>query len=166
MEVQHTECFLCMLALYSAYATTKVAAGLIAFLVCRNPLQVIETGSYNFCRMAIFSLDPHSFQQLTANPKLTSKQAHKEFLGQDKELQQSGSSLQGTEKLCSHSAEPGQEHRSSVDEQPASEVTETARQESIAAIAGHDPAVLEIWNMTASTPLYAHVCPPSPTCVS
>lgn len=145
-------------AFCAAHSMSSVAAGLTAVMVCRNPLQVIETGSYNFCRMAIFSLDTYSFQQLITNPKLTCKQAHQAFLSKDQALQQSRSVTQGTETLCSHSAEPGQEHGNAADEQPAVKLTETTKQESIVAVAGHDPAVLEIWSVTVS--VYAHACFP------
>lgn len=102
--------------------------------------------------MATFSLDPHTFQALTtSNPKFTSQQTHEALFNQDQGPQQSGSTNEGTEKLCSHSAEPGQEHRNAADEQPAVDVTESTRQGSIVAIAGHDPAVLEIWSVTTGT---------------
>lgn len=114
--------------------------------------------------MAIFSLEPHTSQALTTiSPKLTSTEA---FLNQDQGPQQSGSTTDGTEKLCSHSAEPGQDYRNAADEQPAVDVTEATRQKSIVAIAGHDPAVLEIWSVTVSVSTFAHVCAASRTCVS
>lgn len=133
------------------------AAELIFTVLCRDPLQLIETGSYNFCRMAIFSLDPHSFHSLPSNPNFTSKPSPGAVFSHHKELRQSGSALEGTETMCSQSAEPEQDHKNAADNRPAMDTTEPTRRVSIVAIAGHDPAVLELWSTAVSTLPYAHV---------
>lgn len=131
------------------------ASELILTVHCRSPLQLIDTGSYNFCRMAIFSLDPHS---LNSNPSLTSKHCPEAVFSHHSELHQSGSVLEGTETMCSQSAEPEQDHRNTVDNNtPAVNMTEPTQEVSVVAIAGHDPAVLELWSMAVSTLPYAHV---------
>lgn len=138
----------------AALAMSLPAAELILVVLCRDPLQLIETGSYNFCRMAIFSLDPHS---LPSNPNVTSKPSPEAVFGHHKELHQSGSAVEGTETLCSQSAEPEHDHRNAADKRPAVDTTEPTRQVCIVAIAGHDPAVLELWSMAVSTLPNAHV---------
>lgn len=134
-----------------ALAMSLPAAELILTVLCRDPLQIIETGSYNFCCMAVFSLDPHSFRSLPSSPNLTFKPSPEAGFGHHKELRQSGSALEGTETLCSQSAEPEQDHRNAADKRPAVDTTEPTRQVTIVAIAGHDPAVLELWSMAVST---------------
>lgn len=129
---------------------------LILIVLCRDPLQLIETGSYNFCRMAIFSLDPHSFHSLSSNPNLTSKPSPGAVFGHHKEPRQSGSALEGTETMCSQSAEPEQDQRNAADKRPAVDLAGATQQVSIVAIAGHDPAVLELWSMAVSS-LHAYV---------
>ena len=101
--------------------------------------------------MAIFSLDVHSFQGKCTDA--TVKCAQKTFIDQDKGQQQPEPITAGAEIACSQSAEVEQERSNAAEERPAVGVKASTHQEPIVAIAGHDPAVLEIWNVKVILPI-------------
>ncbi|KAL3150822.1 hypothetical protein ABBQ32_000580 [Trebouxia sp. C0010 RCD-2024] len=120
-------------------------------LPSRTLLQVIETGSYNFCRMAVLSLDASVSEGQRTNPSANRKNGQATSSNQDTERQQAKPFTDGMGATCS--TELGLKHRSSTKEEPVEKLREGMSQELIVAIAGHDPAVLEIWNMQTGVPV-------------
>ncbi|KAL3137617.1 hypothetical protein ABBQ38_004894 [Trebouxia sp. C0009 RCD-2024] len=114
-------------------------------LPSRTPLHLIETGSYNFCRMAVLSHDACVSEGCGANPPVDIKSGQAMSSNQDTDRQQAESVTDGMGATCS--TELKLEHRNSATEGPAENARQGTSRELIVAIAGHDPAVLEIWNM-------------------
>lgn len=112
--------------------------------MCREPLQIIQTGSYNFCRIAVHrpeSAASTSHQQ-HANASLgqvnNSPQTYLVFRQHDSFQPQGATGVEHHRQLHAETASTTlpEEHAALQTAGPA-----------LVAVAGHDPAVLEIWNL-------------------
>lgn len=108
--------------------------------------------------MAVLSLDASVSEGQRTNPSANRKNGQATSSNQDTERQQAKPFTDGMGATCS--TELGLKHRSSTKEEPVEKLREGMSQELIVAIAGHDPAVLEIWNMQVTFP--STVLPPIP----
>lgn len=111
----------------------------------RVPLQVIETGSYNFCRMAIYMPEAPARNLLQqqarqSNPDDLSPSSHAEA----PKPQHSIDAPAATSDMAKAS-QLHDETASSIHSQEHTAVQTASA--ALVAIAGHDPAVLEIWNL-------------------
>lgn len=100
--------------------------------------------------MAVFSLEAPVSEGHCTNPAVTTKYGQAVLIHKDKEHQQPECITLGMENTCS--AKLNKEHRSTTKEGAAVGVVERTSQALIVAIAGHDPAVLEIWDMQVTLP--------------
>ena len=111
---------------------------------CRNALQVIETGSYNFCRMSVFwSSAPNHQEDHCSSTHATHRHGCKlltEPHGQQQQPEAAHSKLVEVSKS-------GQRVHYPAISVPVAHTNSQAKRGAIIAIAGHDPAVLDIWDL-------------------
>lgn len=100
--------------------------------------------------MAVLSHDACVSEGCGANPPVDIKSGQAMSSNQDTDRQQAESVTDGMGATCS--TELKLEHRNSATEGPAENARQGTSRELIVAIAGHDPAVLEIWNMQVTPP--------------
>ncbi len=115
------------------------------FYTCREPLQVIETGSYNFCRLDIYVPEAPARNLLQQQARQSSPDdmchnLHAEAPNPQHKVD--------APAAMSDIAKVSQLRTELASGMPLEEDTavETASA-ALVAIAGHDPAVLEIWNL-------------------
>ncbi|DBA91574.1 TPA: Guanine nucleotide binding protein (G protein), beta polypeptide 1-like, variant 7 [Trebouxia sp. C0004] len=117
----------------------------------RVPLQVIETGSYNFCRMAVYVPEGPATNLLhqqasPSSPEDMSDNSHAEAIKPQHKIDALAamSDMANCNQLRTELA-------SSICSEEDTTV-ETANA-ALVAIAGHDPAVLELWNLQTGAPM-------------
>ena len=124
--------------------------------MCREPLQVIETGSYNFCRMAIYMREGPTENLLQQQARQSSPDNMSPRLQAEAPKPQHKINAPAA---MSDMASCSQLHSKLASSMYAEEdtVVETASA-ALVAIAGHDPAVLEIWNLQVTLLMAEQFC--------
>lgn len=111
----------------------------------REPLQVIETGSYNFCRMAVYTSPASMLQQ-----ELMRHDTHFDK-SQVKSLDQLNSNSTSTVSDDFQPVQHGAEVAVALGGSTALQTALQSAGTSLVAIAGHDPAILQIWNLQSGS---------------
>ncbi|DBA93362.1 TPA: hypothetical protein ACH3X2_003637 [Trebouxia sp. C0005] len=117
----------------------------------RVPLQVIETGSYNFCRMAIYMPEGPARNLLQQQARQSSPDDMSHNLHAEAPNPQRNNNAPAAMSDMGDCSQLHTELASSTHSEEHTTVGTASA--ALVAIAGHDPAVLEIWNLQTGAPL-------------